>query len=216
MKQILLDLFCKAGGCTRGYQLAGFYVVGVDIEPQPHYIGDEFIQAEALEFLDTQDLSRYHAFHGSPPCQFGSVETRMEHRSKHPNLIPQTRRLLRNTGKPYIIENVENVRGHLENPVMLCGSMFGLGVWRHRYFECPWLATLTPPCNHSNVPVLITGTPRRKGNRKEFTVQQCRDAADIQWMTRREIDEAIPPAYTEFIGRHLMEYFSTTVNLAKE
>lgn len=207
-KPILLDSFCKAGGCTRGYQVAGFYVVGVDIEPQPNYVGDEFIQANALEFMKGVDLSRFQVFHGSPPCQFGSVETPMEHRKKHPNLIPQTRSLFKGTGKPYVIENVENVRGHLVNPIMLCGSMFGLGVWRHRYFECPWLSTLTPPCNHSNVPVLITGSPRRGGSRKEPSAQERRDASGLYWMSRSEMDQAVPPAYTNFIGARLMEYLS--------
>jgi DNA (cytosine-5)-methyltransferase 1 len=206
---ILLDTFCGGGGCTRGYQMAGFYVVGVDIEAQPNYIGDEFIQADALEYLATADLSRYAVIHASPPCQRYSVITPTAHKAGHPDLIAPVRRLLQKTGKPFVIENVAGARRWLRNPIMLCGSMFGLNLWRHRYFEIwPQRWWLTPTCNHSELPVLITGTTRRKpeaGGRMDYSVQQCREASGLYWMTRKELDEAIPPAYTHWIGQHLME-----------
>lgn len=132
-KPILLDTFCKAGGAGMGYHLAGFEVVGVDIEPQKHY-PFEFHKADALEFI-AQHGHEFDVIHASPPCQFGSEATPMAARANHENLIPATREALKHAGRPYVIENVENVRVWLKNPVMLCGSMFNLPVWRHRYFE---------------------------------------------------------------------------------
>ena len=111
MKPVLFDLFCCAGGATKGYQQAGFYVVGVDIEPQPDYCGDEFIQADAL----TVDLTRADAIHASPPCQGYSTQT--ADRSKHRRLIPEVRDLLEAAGVPFVIENVEGARRELRNPV---------------------------------------------------------------------------------------------------
>lgn len=220
----MLDLFCGAGGAAMGYYQAGFEVVGVDNRPQPHF-PFEFHQADAFEFLAAHG-SEYCMIHASPPCQFGSEATPMAYRDRHPNYIPRVRELLREIGRPFVIENVENVRSWLTNPIMLCGTMFGLGVWRHRYFEInPSLPVLTPPCYHNKspvtlckagsnsrktrrLPVLITGTTRKSyknGGRFEFTVQECRDASELYWMTRKEMDEAIPPAYTRYIGRLLLE-----------
>ena len=189
-----------------GYSRAGFDVVGIDIKPQPHY-PFEFIQADALEYI-AQHGAEFDAIHASPPCQRYSVCTPTAYKDNHPDLIGVTRYALLTTGKPYVIENVENARSLLVNPLKLCGSMFGLNLWRHRYFELNGLWLMSPAsCNHLELPVLISGTTRRsieKGGRFEFTTQQCRDAADLQWMTRTEMDEAIPPAYTEFIGAHLL------------
>lgn len=200
----LLDLFCGAGGAAAGYYRAGFLdITGIDIKPQPHY-PYKFIQGDALEYL-AQHGGEYDFIHASPPCQRYSECTPVQYRKNHPDLIEPTRKLLQRTGMPYVIENVEGARFLLHNPVMLCGSMFGLKIWRHRYFEISFdLGALTPPCNHGFEPVLISGTTRRKaerGGRFEYAVEQRRAAAGIDWMTGRELDDAIPPVYTEFIGR---------------
>lgn len=211
-RPLLLDLFCGAGGCAVGYHRAGFDVVGVDIKPQPHYPFDS-VQADALEYV-VEHGEDYDAIHASPPCQRFSEITPMAHRGRHPDLIAPTRLALVATGKPYVIENVENARVQLVNPVMLCGSMFGLNLWRHRYFEIHPLWLMSPAsCNHGELPVLITGTTRRKpenDGRMEYSAQQCREASGLHWMTRKEMDEAIPPAYTEWIGRHLIEHLAVT------
>lgn len=215
MKPRLYDLCCKAGGCTKGYQEAGFYVIGVDIETQPRYIGDEFIQMCALEFLSRYLNGEYPeaaAFSASPPCQRYSIMTPTNHKANHPDLIEPIRKLLQATGKPYVIENVAGARHLLNNPLMLCGSMFGLNLWRHRYFEIwPEIFSLLSPCSHDRLPVLITGTTRRKTGRFEYTAEQCRQASGIDWMTRKELDEAIPPAYTHFIGIRLLESMAVSV-----
>jgi len=206
MKPRLLDLFCGAGGATKGYQRAGFYVVGVDIKPQPHYCGDEFYQADALEF----PLEGYDAYHASPPCQFGSNTTKPEHRLKYTNLIPATRDRLITTGKPFVIENVFGTRRHLRNPLMLCGTMFGLQVIRHRYFETTF-GLLFPPasCCHQlkgvrqgYYPVEGKNYVTMTGNFKN--IPYARKASGIPWMTQKELSQAIPPAYTEYIGKYLL------------
>jgi DNA (cytosine-5)-methyltransferase 1 len=201
----LLDLFCGAGGAAYGYKQAGFRVIGVDIKNQPNYIGDAFIQGDALEIM----MKIGHEFdfiHASPPCQF-AARLGVGHRGKHKNLIPQTRETILSLDKPYIIENVEDARAWLHSPIMLCGSMFGLGVWRHRYFEFSPGYLLSPAtCNHSNIPVLISGSPRRGGSRKEPSTQERRDAMQTQWMSRLEMDQAIPPAYTEWLGKKAIMY----------
>lgn len=208
-KPLLLDAYCGAGGTTKGYQEAGFRVVGVDNQRQPRYCGDEFVQADALEYI-AQHGHRFDAFHASPPCQLYSHETPPERRKNHPDLIAPTRDLLRTFGKPHVIENVYGARKHLIDPLMLCGTMFGLNLWRHRFFEVALFSPpKPPPCNHVGHPVLITGTTRRSaanGGRFEYNAQQCRDASGLHWMTRKEMDEAIPPAYTRYIGEFLMRH----------
>jgi len=196
MKPRLLDLFCGAGGSAKGYQRAGFYVVGVDIKPQPHYCGDEFYQADALEF----PLEGYDAYHASPPCQhYSMMQNIVKSKQKHPDYIAQVRANLMAVRKPYIIENVYKapLNGHL----MLCGTMFGLRIIRHRFFECPWMElTFLSPCNHSDIydPWHKDGVGQRG---------KLLDAMQIDWfMTRPEVREAIPPSYTEYIGKYLMQF----------
>ena len=215
----LLDLFCGAGGAAMGYHRAGFEVVGIDIEPQPNY-PFEFQQVDALEVLALFARFRgfsFRAVHASPPCQGYSTQTTDQ--SKHARLIEPVRDLLRASGLPYVIENVEGARKHMIDPVRLCGSSFGLDLRRHRYFETNW--PLEPkPCDHS------WQTPRfrsldmsmvRKGRlasvvgvhghinyEGEFPLR-CK-AMGIDWMTNEELVEAIPPAYTEHIGRQLMAH----------
>lgn len=211
-----LDLFCGAGGAAMGYHKAGFNMVGVDIEPQPHY-PFEFIQADALEFL-AEHGHEFDFIHASPPCQAYcriSGRSRKAQRRKYPDLVKPTRDALMVTGVPWVMENVEEAP--LINPVCLCGSMFGLDVRRHRHFESS-IVILAPPCDHSKqLPRFRTLDSRRAGKLAcvigvhghlnypgEFELRCA--AMGIDWMTNEELTQAIPPAYTEFIGRQMMPY----------
>ncbi len=203
IRRRLVALFCKAGGATNGYQDAGFYVVGVDIEPQPNYCGDEFIQADALDWGVTWSGS-FDAAHASPPCQAYTVLGQSE-RNKgkvYPDLLAATRRLLEASGLPWVIENVPGAP--MRPDVVLCGSMFGMNVRRHRWFECSWpVSPLTLTCDHSRRPVVVSGNNHSGG----FTAAQIKEAMEMPWMkTRAEVRQAIPSAYTEWIGKQLM-YF---------
>lgn len=214
----MADLFSGAGGAARGYQRAGFYVVGVDIEPQPHYVGDEFIQADAMTF----PLTGFDAIHASPPCQ-GYVQwqnlnaERYGSRVEHPQLIDVVRKRLRETGLPYVIENVQGAP--LEKQVTLCGSMFGLKVRRHRMFECSHLLMGQPRCAHTGDEIAVYGKldgrriwTRSDGSevRAARTIEEAQVAMGIDWMPEwDEIKEAIPPAYTEFIGAQLLDHLES-------
>jgi len=204
----LLDLFCGAGGAGMGYHRAGFEVVGVDINPQPRY-PFEFHQADALEYLAVHG-SEFDVIHASPPCQRWSWETPLEHREKSLDFIAPVRELLLSVGRPYVIENVSGARAQLRAPVMLCGSMFGLRVFRHRYFEIwPRVLLLTPSCRHDFEPVYVTGSTGWSGcgfRRVDATIAEKRAAMGIDWMVTAEIDQAVPPAYTEFIGRAVVTF----------
>lgn len=202
-KPVLVDGFCGAGGATKGYQRAGFYVIGVDIKPQPHYCGDEFIQADFMDF----PLEGYDAVHASPPCQADSQMSacRPGLADTYPRLIAPMRERVRAWGGLYVIENV--VGAPLLNSLLLCGSMFGLDLHRHRLFE-------------SNVPLplmLHGGHDRptsKAGHWRPGTIisvsgncapiAEARRAMGIDWMTRDELREAIPPQYAEFIGAQLL------------
>lgn len=193
----VLDLFCGAGGITKGLQRAGFHVTGVDNKLQPRYCGDRFILGDAM----TVSLDGYDAFFASPVCKRYSQCTPPQHRAKWPDLIGPVRDRLLTTRKPFVIENVPSAKRRLINPILLCGSMFGLLVRRHRFFEVHGFSVPQMECDHIKSPVLITGTHRRTYEpRYEYTAQQCREASELFWMTRKEMDEAIPPAYSEFIG----------------
>jgi DNA (cytosine-5)-methyltransferase 1 len=149
MKPRLLDLFSGAGGAARGYQRAGFYVVGVDHKPQPRYAGDEFIQTDALAVLAGEfgELRDFDVIHTSPPCQAFTAYRRRGAGvgDNYPDLIGETRDLLERTGLPYAIENVPGAP--LCDPVAICGSSLGLDVRRHRLFETNW-PLVVPPCAH--------------------------------------------------------------------
>lgn len=193
----LLDLFCGAGGAAMGYYRAGFQIVGVDHLPQPRY-PFAFVQADALE-VAREHGHKFSAIHASPPCQHYSQATSWRgDRAKHPDLIAPTRAVLRSTQRPYVIENVEGARAHLIDPVMLCGSAFGLPIRRHRYFELAFRVHRTPPaCQHRE-------TDYSHDHRKKQTESVYRRAMGVEWMTVVESREAIPPAYTEFLGRQVL------------
>lgn len=212
----LLDTFCKAGGCTKGYQRAGFYVVGVDIEPQPRYCGDEFVQGDALEFI-AQHGHAFDVIHASPPCQRFSTATRCNKNqarckkaADHPDLIDPTRELLLTIAKPWVIENVP---GAPIQGLLLCGTMFGLKVIRHRFFECSiHLWSPGQRCWHpSRGKVGRAGVGGKKigdwiSVAGSTDLKVASSAMGIDWMkNRKEIAQAIPPAYTEFIGRQLID-----------
>ena len=204
-----LDLFCGAGGASMGLHRAGFEVVGIDISIQKHY-PFKFIQGNAL----TADLSGYDFVWASPPCQRWTVsQNASKNRDAHPDLIAPVRAKLQAWGGPWIMENV--VGAPLLNPTMLCGLALGLKVKRHRLFESNRFL-LAPPCGgHDQDYYLLQGREVRnrvrmgadpKGTRCGLRVATSigRDAMGIDWMTRAEMSEAIPPAYSEFLGRQVI------------
>ena len=213
----LLDLFCCAGGAGMGYARAGFEVVGMDITPQPRY-PLPFIQGDALN-LDPKFIAAFDAVHASPPCQsYSDLAKRNRNAHEWPRLIEPVREMLIKYGLPYIIENVDGAP--LIQPIILCGTMFkGLRVIRHRLFETNF-PILTPP--HGRHPICHT-FDKRKGQygktneMRDFvsvngggncSVAAARDAMGIDWMTKNELNEAIPPAYTQFIGEQLLAYMA--------
>lgn len=209
-----LDLFSCAGGATKGLQRAGFHVTGVDIRPQPRYCGDAFFQADALTF----PLDGFDFIWASPPCQHYSGLTPKGRHDDHPDLIDGVRDLLAGAGVPYAIENVAGARRKLRNPIMLCGSMFGLRTQRHRYFETSFpINDLLPVCDHSQMPLLVTtasaGSRKRRRDTGEppKSVKNAPAAYDIDWMVHSELAEAIPPAYAEFIGRAALQHMQLAV-----
>jgi DNA (cytosine-5)-methyltransferase 1 len=208
----LLDLFCGAGGAGKGYIDAGFDVTGIDIEPQPDYPGT-FIQGDALTYLAAHG-HEYDAVHGSPPCQASCTLTKGTNKgAEYLNLIPATRAAFALLGAPSVIENVQG--SDLRRDYTLCGEMFGLGVLRHRYFEVSGFDPQPPAHRPHRGRVAgwrhgewfdgpyfaVYGEGGGKG-----TVAQWQTAMGIDWTdNRKSIAEAIPPAYTRFIGAHLMD-----------
>lgn len=216
-----MDLFCKAGGSSMGFHRAGWDVVGVDIEPQPNY-PFPFVRMNALKFLLLEDLSRFSAIAASPPCQLFSAMTSNENRKKHRNLIAPTRTLLRKTGLPYVIENVPGAP--LLDPVKLCGEMFGLRVVRHRWFETNWPLeqpfhlphrgkTIGAQRRSRGAKMVLVGDPEayyfavygQTNGSYKGSLKDWRSAMGIDWMETHELSQAIPPAYTEWIGRRLLD-----------
>jgi DNA (cytosine-5)-methyltransferase 1 len=205
----LLDLFCGAGGASMGYHRAGFAVTGVDLHPQKHY-PFAFIRADALAYLAAHG-HEYDAIAASPPCQ---RYTRLKSVNRHrvyPDLVAATRETLDTSGRPYVLENVPGAP--LVAPVMLCGTFFGLKVYRHRLFECSFRAVVPSHVPHRDT---CAGTRVRGAGAispKGFVTvtsggghtEYKRRAMGIDWMTQNELAQAIPPAYTEHIGRQLIE-----------
>lgn len=219
-----LDLFCGAGGAAYGLRCAGFCVLGVDVNPQPRYAGCRFIQGDAL----AQDLTGYDFVWASPPCQGYSALKTMPNRREHPKLIGEVRDMLAAWGGSWIIENVEGAKNELRNPVMLCGSMFGLEsngfqLRRHRYFESNVPLSAPGPCRHSPKTMGVYGAKVRdvaqekrhyakdkatRGKPVGVLLPQAWgfEAMGCGWMKIREASEAIPPAYSEHLGRQVMAW----------
>lgn len=233
MKPRLLDLFCCAGGASNGYQRAGFEVIGVDVRPQPRYIGECFVQADAVAamdlllaggFVECQHGHRFYlsdldALHASPPCQGYSSAVSSDGSKwagtagkSEPRLIADIRERLQAAGIPWVMENVMGARKDLRASLLLCGTMFGLPIPRHRIFEMRDLALSPyhPKCKgvataYANErgwevrDMSVTGKGRRAG-----TSERWAEITGIDWMSQHEMREAIPPAFTEYIGRWLM------------
>lgn len=214
----LLDLFCKAGGAGRGYADAGFEVVGVDIEPQPRY-PYTFHRADAFEVLTDRDfVAGFDLIHASPLCKTHTALKAFSARH-HQDQVDATRGLLVATDRPYVIENVPGAP--LLDPVVLCGSMFGLGVRRHRLFELGRWTVEAPACDHAGQDARSPGYPVRRyhSGRPQIVMSPVvgvygrgqglgrgetdlwRRAMRIDWMTRDEMSQAVPPAYTRWIGQ---------------
>lgn len=211
-----LDLFCCAGGATKGLQRAGYHVTGVDIRPQPHYCGDTFIRADAFEWLNDPDrLAAYNLIWASPKCQGISRLTPTRYKPNHENQLPRVLELLRAQPTPYIVENVEGAQSLMHDPIFLCGTMFDLEIWRHRWFEIgnvPDLFFLRPTCNHDGHPILISGRGMRgvcKGGRRPAEPLKATkmQGIGIDWMVTTELDQAIPPVYSEFLARQILNYY---------
>jgi len=229
-KPRLLDLFCGAGGAGVGYSRAGFEVVGVDIAHQKHY-PFEFHQADALKYAAAHG-HEFDVIHASPPCQRYSVMTKGRWADReHPDLIAKSRAVIALFGVPYVIENVSGASGELICPIVLCGTMFGLStrsgnqLRRHRLFECGGFWCLVPNCQHNDGSAIgVYGGGQNPQRRRpatvgvwghsggsstrdrivQFTASERNQAMGIDWMTQAELSEAIPPAYTEFIGKQLI------------
>ncbi len=213
-KPRLLDLFCGAGGSAKGLQRAGFYVVGVDNRPQPHYCGDEFYLADALIF----PLEGYDAYWASPPCQGYSATANLPWLvdKDYPLLILPTRLMLKITGKPYVIENVKRARinckqletrglkEHGMDAGLLCGCMFGLPFFSERLFETNFLWWQP---KHSSHITLTAG--RMFGGR--LRKAHSDKAQLLNWMSKDEVSEAIPPVYSEYLGQYIMETVKRTM-----
>ncbi len=219
-RPLLLDLFCGAGGCAVGYHRAGFDVIGVDRKPQPRY-PFPMVVADALQ--PPFDLTRFDAIHASPPCQAYSRTKNIGNAATHPDLVAATREMLESSGRIWVIENV--VGAPLRCPATVCGLALGLGVKRHRLFESnAFLWSTTCPLGHRGdylsifghgaqekvggkgwVTVYGGGAPRTADNRRRASAALAAIAMGIDWMNRNELSQAIPPAYTEWIGLQLLD-----------
>lgn len=203
-----VDLFCGAGGASMGLHQAGFDVTGVDIAPQPRY-PFRFIKADVLTF----DLSGYDFIWASPPCQrYTAGASRGKTSEDHPHLIPVTRQYAIMADVPYVIENVIPARLHLRSPIMLCGTMFDLGVFRHRLFESSFLLLQPGHGPHTGkigdgkyqTVTGHTGGSSKRDGWKAGGVADWKVAMGIDWMVGDELAESIPPAYSRYIAEQYL------------
>jgi DNA (cytosine-5)-methyltransferase 1 len=223
-EKIILDLYCCAGGCSDGYRRAGFKPYGIDIKKQPHY-PFPFLQIDAIEALDgliqgdslifsnfdTLSLIDISAIHASPPCQFGSMATQQWRSAgrEYKNYIPDTRDRLIKSGLPYVIENVVG-EPYLKNPLKLNASYFHIRIRRTRYFETsfPMNLVLLPKeePSHSKMgrPVTENSIITPVGHFSGCAIAKKRMGIDWK-IDQGELAQAIPPVYTEFIGKHLLK-----------
>lgn len=208
-RPLALDLFCCAGGAGMGLHRAGFDVIGIDIQPRKRY-PFRFVQGDALR--PPFDLKMFDFIWASPPCQAHTALKTMHNAKEHDDLIPQTREMLKASGVKYVIENV--VGAPLNSPIMLCGTMFGLGIEtaelrRHRIFETgpDYWSFPHPPCRHRKRTIGVYGgghsdsLHRHAKGQPCFTAEQERAAMGMPWVSGDELSQAIPPAYSECIGR---------------
>lgn len=219
----ILDAYCKAGGAGVGYHKAGFEVVGIDIEHQKNY-PFEFIQGDAIEYI-LKHGHEYDAIHTSPPCQLYSRSTAPQRAigKTYPDLVEPTRQALLKVGKPWVMENVP--QAPVRPDVILTGNMFGLHVLRKRHFELSFFMLQIPPIPEfrivgKDICSIYGKASQDRAPLHRFGKKTIREAwaysMGIDWhMTEAELSEAIPPAYTEFIGRQLMDYIEK-INLGPE
>ncbi len=203
----LLDLYCCGGGAGHGYELAGFDVTGVDIVEQPRHRG-KFIKSDAINFA----LNHHHEFdviHASPPCQAYSMASKQYRLSgkEYDDLIEPTRQALKAIGKPYIMENVPG--SPLVNPIELCGAMFGMRTYRHRLFESN-MPIAAPPHPAHDAPNAKMGRPPKDGEFIQYVghfpgVGLVRDMTGLHWLGQKELAQSIPPQYTEYLGKQIIQ-----------
>lgn len=228
MRRRIADLCSGAGGAAMGYYQAGFEVVGFDIKSQPRY-PFEFHQLDVFEIDPSWLAAKFDLIHVSPPCQGYSI-TRHSHLYDHPRLIPAFRALIMESGLPYVIENVEGARTSLHDPILLCGSTYGLRVRRHRLFEVSENSIPEPRCNHywqDHHPIYKIYTNQKRSQGRGYRMSGIVQvnggtqiyggggsnnyypsvAMGIDWMTPLELNEAIPPAYTRYLGQQIRQHW---------
>ena len=204
----LLDLYCCQGGAAMGYHRAGFEVVGVDLAPQPRY-PFEFHQGDALTYLAAH-WREFDAVHASPPCHDHSALASVAGLDGTGHLLADTREALSALPIPWVMENVPGAAMRVD--LRLCGGMFGLRTYRHRWFEFadPMFPPVLPHPKHR---ILTDARKRRAGwdagmhtsVTGDVTVEIASEALGIDWMDADGLAQAIPPAYTAVVGAHLLD-----------
>ena len=207
----LLDLYCGGGGAGYGYEQAGFYVVGVDLFPQPRHRGG-FIQGDAIKYL-LKNYGKFDAVHASPPCQAYSSASKQFRAAgkKYCDLVAKTRDALISTGLPYVIENVPG--SPLIDPITLCGQSFGMRTYRHRLFESNIPLTAPPHIPHTT-PNAKMGRPAINGEFIQYVghfpgVKQVQEMTGLHWLGQKELAQSIPPQYTRYLGEQILAFINS-------